>query len=120
MANYFIRKENDFIYFVELKKEFYEPKAVMYAANMFTDQCHVKVDEVDFDDGVFTDRQAEADYYNRILNMGVMPKREIIKRLFDLPDAQADEWLAEIKSETNPIGTDKTEQTFESIFGERE
>ena len=39
MANYFIRKENDFVYFVELKKEFYEPKAVMYAANMFTDQC---------------------------------------------------------------------------------
>ena len=49
MANYFIRKENDFIYFVELKKEFYEPKAVMYAANMFTDQCHIKVDEVDYD-----------------------------------------------------------------------
>lgn len=76
--------------------------------------------EIDFDDGVFTDKQAEADYYSRILNMGVMPKREIIKRLFDLPDAQADEWLAEIKSETNPIETDKTEQTFESIFGERE
>ena len=62
IANYFIRKENDFIYFVELKKEFYEPKAVMYAANMFTDQCHIKVDEVDFDTvGVWFKLKLEAD-----------------------------------------------------------
>ena len=47
MKNYFIRKESEFIYFVELKKEFYEPKAIMYAADMFTEQCYVKIDEVD-------------------------------------------------------------------------
>ena len=49
MKNYFIRKESEFIYFVELKKEFYEPKAIMYAADMFTEQCYVKIDEVDHD-----------------------------------------------------------------------
>lgn len=62
MANYFIRKENDFVYFVELKKEFYEPKAVMYVANMFTDQCYIKIDEVDFDTvGVWFKLKLEAD-----------------------------------------------------------
>ncbi|PQL20413.1 His-Xaa-Ser system protein HsxD [Veillonella denticariosi JCM 15641] len=62
MDNYFIRKENDFIYFVELKKEFYEPKAVMYAANMFTDYYHIKIDEVDHDTvGVWFKLKLEAD-----------------------------------------------------------
>ena len=63
MKNYFIRKESEFIYFVELKKEFYEPKAIMYAADMFTEQCHVKIDEVDHDTvGVWFKLKYEVDF----------------------------------------------------------
>ena len=34
---------------VRLKKEFYEPDAVIQTAGLFTDQCYVKIDELEDD-----------------------------------------------------------------------
>ena len=44
--NIFIEKESDSVYFVRLKKEYYSPDAVIMSANMFTDKCYVKIDEL--------------------------------------------------------------------------
>ena len=44
--NIFIEKESDSVYFVRLKKEYYSPDAVIMTANMFTDKCYVKIDEL--------------------------------------------------------------------------
>ena len=44
--NIFIEKKSDSVYFVRLKKEYYSPDAVIMSANMFTDKCYVKIDEL--------------------------------------------------------------------------
>lgn len=46
MEDIFIEKASDTVYFVRLKKEHYSPDAVMMTANMFTDKCYVKIDEL--------------------------------------------------------------------------
>lgn len=44
--NIFLEKESDQVYFVRLKKEVYEKKAVMEAASRFSGQCFIKIDEL--------------------------------------------------------------------------
>ena len=45
----FIEKISDSVFFVKLQKEVYEKKAVMRTANDYTDRCHIKIEEVDFE-----------------------------------------------------------------------
>ena len=45
----FFEKESKNVYFVRLRKEVYEKKAVMMTADMFTDSCIVKIDEIEGD-----------------------------------------------------------------------
>ena len=49
MEDIFIEKQSKNVYFVKLRKEVYEKKAVMMTVDMFTDQCFVKIDEIDGD-----------------------------------------------------------------------
>ncbi len=44
--NIFLEKESDNVYFVRLKKEVYEQKAVMTAAQKFSDRCYIRIDEL--------------------------------------------------------------------------
>ena len=43
----FIEQESDNVFFVKLKKKFYEKDAVMMAADEFTEKCYIKIDSLE-------------------------------------------------------------------------
>lgn len=45
----FIEQLSNTVFLVRLKKEYYEPDAVMQTASLFTDKCYVKIDELEDD-----------------------------------------------------------------------
>ena len=47
--NIFIEQLSDSVCFVCLQKEVYEKKAVMMAANAFSDKCYIKIEEIDYE-----------------------------------------------------------------------
>jgi A118 family predicted phage portal protein len=54
---------------------------------------------IDFDDSVAQDRDANANYYSKLVNSGLMPKVRAIMRIHDLPEEEARKWLQEINEE---------------------
>lgn len=62
---------------------------------------------VDFDDGIFTSKEAQLEYNNKAVLGQLMPHVEAIKRQFGLTDVQAAKWFAKIQRET--LGLDPTE-----------
>lgn len=54
---------------------------------------------VDFDDGVFQDREALLTFYGKAKTFGLAPSVEIIQRVFKIPKDTAEQWLKEIKAE---------------------
>ncbi|RRG08813.1 MAG: phage portal protein [Lactobacillus sp.] len=68
---------------------------------------------VHYDDGVFVDKDAQAKQDLLSVAGGTMPKKQYIMRNYGKSEAEADEWLAEIKAET-------PETPFNEAFGERD
>lgn len=62
------------------------------------------IDETDvnvhFDDGVFVDKDAQAKQDMLAVTSGVMPKKQFLMRNYGLSEEDADEWLAQVQSET--------------------
>lgn len=54
---------------------------------------------VDFDDGIFNDRHTELDFWQKVKTAGLASDTEIVKRLFDLTDEQAEKWIADIRAD---------------------
>lgn len=54
---------------------------------------------VDFADGVFTDKNTQFTQDSQAVTMGVMPKKRFLMRNFSLDEEQADQWLAELNDE---------------------
>lgn len=54
---------------------------------------------VDFADGVFTDKTTQFTQDSQAVTMGVMPKKRFLIRNFGLDEEQADQWLAELNEE---------------------
>ncbi|MTD30168.1 phage portal protein [Planomicrobium sp. YIM 101495] len=76
---------------------------------------------VDFDDGVFQDRNALLTFYGKAKTFGLIPTVEIIQRVFKVPKATAEQWLAEIQNEQadmDPMNLDT--KKAELLFGEEE
>lgn len=76
---------------------------------------------IDFDDGVFVDKQAELDYYGKASTYNFIPQQRAIERLFGLSEEDALEWVQMIQAEQ--MGLDPMEyevQQDSSLFGELE
>lgn len=76
---------------------------------------------VDFDDGVFQDRNALLTFYGKAKLYGWVPDRVAIERVFKLPKETAEEWLEEILSqqtEMDPTAIDQ--RTKKEMFGDEE
>lgn len=54
---------------------------------------------IDFADGVFTDKTTQFTQDSQAVTMGVMPKKRFLMRNFSLDEEQADQWLAELTEE---------------------
>ena len=59
---------------------------------------------IDFNDGVFADKNSQLEFLSKATLNGFMPKVEAIVRLFDVPEEEAQEWLARINAEN--LGAD--------------
>ena len=68
---------------------------------------------VHYDDGVFVDKDAQAKQDLLAVQGGTMPKKQYIMRNYGKSEAEAEEWLNEIKTET-PEPSTKTEL---GVFG---
>ena len=55
---------------------------------------------VDFDDGVFQDKDSQLDFYGKAYNYKLIPQTEAIKRAFNLTDKEAQGWVAQINAES--------------------
>lgn len=58
--------------------------------------------EFNFDDGVFTDKNAQLDYYMKRAAAGLISKRDAIMKLDDVPEETADAMIADIQRESQP------------------
>lgn len=54
---------------------------------------------IDFDDGVFTDKNDQLEYYAKASASGFIPKAEVLQRIWDIPENEAQEWLQKITNE---------------------
>ena len=59
---------------------------------------------IDFDDGVFTDKNAQMQFFLQLVAGGLMPKSVAIQRLFGMSEESAIDWLQRINKET--LGSD--------------
>lgn len=76
------------------------------------DPSVVDLDDLDitvhFDDGVFTDRQSQANYIIGLQTAGIVPKWYAIQKIMDIPESDAREWAKEIAQETGEGMADTT------------
>lgn len=76
---------------------------------------------IDFDDGVFTDKNALLDYYGKARTFGLIPDVEIIQRVFDVPEEKAREWIQEITNQSLQRNPEWQQTAAEiSMLGEEE
>ncbi|MCW6681603.1 phage portal protein [Aerococcaceae bacterium NML160702] len=54
---------------------------------------------IDFNDGVFTDKQAELDYYLKLLKAGAIPLKRMLMKVHGLSEEQAQDYIDEINAE---------------------
>lgn len=57
---------------------------------------------VNLDDGVFTDRNNELEYWSKALASGLVSKKHAIKKVLGVTDEEADDMLLEISDESQP------------------
>lgn len=66
---------------------------------------------IDFADGVFTDKTTQFTQDSQAVTMGVMPKKRFLMRNFSLDEEQADQWLAELNEEQPEQDSNSFEET---------
>ena len=71
---------------------------------------------VNLDDGVFTDRNAELEYWTKALASGIVSKQFAISKVLGVTDEEAGKMLSEIDDEAQP----DLERTDEVIYGDKE
>lgn len=71
---------------------------------------------VNLDDGVFTDRNAELEYWTKALASGIISKQYAISKVLGVTDEEAGKMLTEINDEAQP----DLERTDEVIYGDKE
>ena len=71
---------------------------------------------VNLDDGVFTDRNAELEYWTKALASGIVSKQFAISKVLGVTDEEAGKMLSEINNEAQP----DLERTDEVIYGDKE
>lgn len=73
---------------------------------------------VDFDDGVFSDKNAELNFLGKASLNKFISKQDAIKRLFNLTDEQAKEWLQRINDEEYYTSVEfREKQALEEEYG---
>lgn len=76
---------------------------------------------VDFDDGVFQDRNALLSFYGKAKMFGLIPTVEIIQKVFKVPKETAEQWLKEIQEEQAEIDPSNINyRASEQLFGDEE
>lgn len=73
---------------------------------------------VNLDDGVFTDRNNELDYYAKALASGIVSKSYAIQKTLGISEKEAEEMLAEINAETLKDNNQIRSQEDIEIYGE--
>lgn len=76
---------------------------------------------VDFDDGIFTDKKQQLQFYGQAKQFGMVPNIEAIKRVFQLPDEVAEEWDKRIQEDqaiVDPMFIQQ--QSEEDLYGKEE
>ncbi|WP_203578847.1 phage portal protein [Listeria ivanovii] len=77
--------------------------------------------EIGFDDGVFTDKNDQLEYYGKAATFGFIPTAEAIQRVFKVPKKTAEEWLVSIQQEQLGIDPFAKQQNAEkSMLDEQE
>ena len=71
---------------------------------------------VNLDDGVFTDRNAELEYWTKALASGIVSKQFAISKVLGVTDEEAGKMLSEINDEAQP----DLERADEVIYGDKE
>lgn len=71
---------------------------VAIATGLYTGESDVDV-AVDFDDSIAQDRQQNLDFYSQAMQMGLIPIKEAIQRVFKVTDKEAEKWMAEINED---------------------
>lgn len=56
---------------------------------------------VDFDDGVFQDKESQLDYYSKAVSQKLIPRVKAIQRTFTLTEEDAEKWIIKIQEEEN-------------------
>uniref|UniRef100_UPI00129052C6 phage portal protein n=1 Tax=Streptococcus suis TaxID=1307 RepID=UPI00129052C6 len=54
---------------------------------------------LNFDDGIFTNKNAELDYWSKALSSGIVSKKHAIQKILNLPEKEAQRMLDEINQE---------------------
>lgn len=116
------RTRNDHVYEVEqfIKGLIVSTLELAQTYNLFSGEIPTFEEiGVDFDDGVFQDRNALMDFYGKAATFKFMPTVEIIQRLWKVPEEVAKEWVKHIREESLDLVSMAEEQEFD-LFGDDE
>ncbi|GIO25174.1 phage portal protein [Oceanobacillus sp. J11TS1] len=76
---------------------------------------------VDFDDGIFQNKEQLLRHYGQAKTFGIIPTVEVIKRVFNLPTETAKEWLKQIQEEQLAIEPSEiADRAARGVFGDEE
>ncbi|WP_226895135.1 phage portal protein [Oceanobacillus oncorhynchi] len=76
---------------------------------------------VDFDDGIFQDKGQQLRHYGQAKTFGIIPTVEVIKRVFDLPQDIAEDWLKQIQEEQLFVEPSEiADKAARGVFGDEE
>lgn len=71
---------------------------------------------VDFDDGLFTDKAQELEFWSKAKLAGLAPDREAMKRIHNLSDEEADKWYKMIQEEQLRVDPMEEQRRAESTL----
>ncbi|MCT1904104.1 phage portal protein [Oceanobacillus sojae] len=76
---------------------------------------------VDFDDGIFQNKEQLLRHYGQAKTFGIIPTVEVIKRVFNLPQDIAEKWLKQIQEEQLAIEPSEiADRAARGVFGDEE
>ncbi|TSB47185.1 phage portal protein [Alkalicoccobacillus porphyridii] len=76
---------------------------------------------VDFDDGIFTDKEAQLNFYGKAKSLGFIPAVEAIQRVFKVPKEVAEDWVRQMEAEQFAMDPmEIANRSSQSMFGNSE
>lgn len=76
---------------------------------------------IDFDDGIFTDKNQQLEFYGKAKTLGLIPDIEVLQRIWDIPEETAIEWLEKINQDSLNKNPDHQQTMAEvSMLGREE